>query len=829
MPIESKKDNRPISASIWLTTIIPSAVIPIAGAILFNQYLNSFRWINEPFHSLLESVGSFAALILAFFILTMRNNDELKPSYIWVATTLMGMGLLDGFHAGISPGNEFVWLHSLATFIGGVTFALVTLPECISSHPKIQYAPYAMAIFSVVVGVISIVTPDLIPAMIKDNQFTLVAQLLNFIGGAGFILAWLYFVRNSSISDRLEKQLMANHALLFGAAGILFHFSVIWDATWWLWHILRLIAYLVILTFFIRIYLAHVTQIKENAEALKQKQKELELSQKIIDHANEGIIVTDNLHNIIQVNAAYSNITGFSASELMHKKPTLFRPDFNDPVLYKKASQKLTKTGYWSGEVWEHKKNGETFPQWLSITAMYDQSKQAINYVSIMHDITERKNTEAKLEQLAYYDALTKLPNRTLFKERLTQDLLSCQRLHSNVAVLVIDLDEFKMVNDTLGHSAGDELLKHVAQRFLKELRESDTVARLGGDEFVVLIPFVESTEHVSEIARKIIQAIKAPFTINDTLVNIGASIGISTFPDDGQDVETLFKHADLALYKAKDSGRNNFKFFSAQLHELAVEHIELKQALKNALINKQFEVHYQPKVDLRFNKIIGMEALIRWNHPEKGMIMPNDFIPFSEESGLIIDIGKQVLEVACIQSKIWSDRFNTPLNLAVNLSTKQFKDNQLLNAIKATLKKSALPAAQLELEITESSLIDDIEEAMSIMRNIRNQGIQLAIDDFGTGYSSLEYLKRFPINTIKIDRSFVKDISQEPDDRAIIETIILLSEKLGIKNVAEGIETSEQLAFLDTLNCPLGQGYLFSKPLNKVEFEAYLEQHLNT
>ncbi|MBN2866710.1 MAG: EAL domain-containing protein [Thiotrichales bacterium] len=945
--------KRPVTTNIWLTTIIPSAVIPIAGAILFNQFLDSYRWVSEPFHSLLESVGSFAALILAFFILTMRNSDELKSSYIWVATTLMGMGLLDGFHAGISPGNEFVWLHSLATFVGGVTFALVTLPDRISSHPKVKHAPFAMAIFSVTIGLVSVFMPQLIPMMITHNEFTLMAQLLNFIGGIGFILAWFFFVKSSNIEDHLERQLLANHALLFGAAGVLFQFSVIWDATWWLWHILRLAAYLIILSFFIRIYLNKVKSIKENAKQLEEKQIELErersliqdiienspslislkdlkghfilvntpfrekfnqsnqaiygltavelfdtqtaeietqldnqvistnnvvekeitlnisnkeqtfiasrfpvknkqneayaigsiltditerkaiekhlkLSQDIIDHTHEGILVTDHQLNITQINIAYSEITGFSLRDLVNKTPRIFQPDIHEKLFYQHLWKKLDETGHWSGEFWDFKKDGSRFPQWLSISTIYDQNKNITNYVGILHDISEIKETETKLEQLAYFDPLTKLPNRTLFKERLNQELLLCHNQKSNLAILLVDLDEFKMVNDTLGHSVGDELLKLVSQRFLQNIQDTDTVARLGGDEFIILLPFLENIERATEIAKNIIGAAKQTFTIHDQSVNISASIGIAIYPSDGDTAETLFKNADLALYKAKDTGRNTFKFFSKELQTRANEHIKLKKELQDALVNNEFDVYYQPKINLKTNQVMGMEALIRWNHPSKGLVYPDQFISFSEQSGLIIPIGQYVLNKACRETQQWSEQFNIPLHISVNLSTKQFKDKDLLHTIQQSLKESALPAHQLELEITESSVMDDVDKAIEIMNQIYQDGVQIALDDFGTGYSSLAYLKCFPIHTIKIDRSFIKDILTDPDDRAIIESVILLSEKLQIENVAEGVEQIEQLDYLKAHNCQIAQGYLFSKPLNANDFMQFLNDHIS-
>ena len=935
-----------------MTILLPSAVIPVAGAMLLMHFYDGVSWVNEPFHSLLESIGSFAALILALFIITMRNDKELNPKYIWVATTLMAMGLLDGFHAGISPGNAFVWLHSLATFIGGVTFALIILPERIAKLPILNFAPFIMAVFAITAGLVSVFMPQVIPNMLEEGQFTPTAEFLNIVGGLGFIIAAIYFVQKKNVEDQFERHLLANHTMLFGVAGLLFHFSLIWDATWWLWHILRLAAYLVILGFFLKIYLDTVKEIKVNERRLKEKTLELErersitsgiientpslvslkdpqgnyitvnepfsrffniqkqdlyqrkdeelfhssivsecskldqqvlelkqsveqeislnvndqdytfivtkfplkdsqqtvyavgsiltnitqrkkietklqLAQKIIDHTNEGIIVTDADGLITQVNIAYSEITGFSSKELINKNPNFLQSGKHTPAFYKDLWKTLLTTGHWSGEVWDNKKNGQTFPQWLSISAIKDANKKVIHYVGLMHDISKEKQIEAELKSIAYYDSLTGIPNRLLFKDRLMQEIAHSHREETSLAVLIIDLDDFKLVNDSLGHDAGDLLLSGVALRLKEHTRSSDTVARLGGDEFAIILTQLEEFGTASQIAQKLIDEIDKPYDLNGNTVKVSASIGIATYPNDTDKVETLIKYADLALYSAKDAGRNTFTFFSQGLQDETTHFIETKQALSLAIENQQFEVFYQPKIALKTNEIVGMEALIRWNHPTKGLVTPDNFIGLSEKTGLIIPIGEWILKEACMQAEKWANQFQLPLELAVNLSTKQFKDPGLIKMIKDALKESELKLAKLEIEITESSLVDDIDQAILTMNQIRNLDIELAIDDFGTGFSSLNYLKRFPINTLKIDRSFVQDIIQEHDDRAIIESIILLSESLKLKVVAEGIEDAEQLAFLNQKNCRYGQGYLFSKPLNANDFEAFLTEHI--
>ncbi|BBP44571.1 EAL domain-containing protein [Thiosulfativibrio zosterae] len=931
--------------STWFKIIVPSLVIPVAGALVLNQLFDSAQWVNEPFHALLESMGSFSALFLAMFIITMRNNQRLCPRYIWVATTLMGMGLLDGFHAGISAGNAFVWLHSLATFVGGVTFALVVLPVRYAQLPAVNKAPWIMSLFAVTVGIGSVVFPEWIPQMIRDGHFSGTAEVLNFIGGLGFILAAIHFMQKQNTTDVFERALLANHTLLFGAAALLFHFSLIWDATWWLWHVLRLIAYVVILVFFLRLYFDSVREIRINEQKLTEKTRELErersltsgiienspsiislkdtdgrymvvnqpfcrlfgldktqvygqsandlfetaiaagllsadtqvlnqnqsveseiaitlngkiftfistkfplkdasgsvyaigsiltditqrkrienellLSQKIIDHTNEGVLVTDSQGIITKVNIAYSEITGYSARELLNKSPRFLKSGLHDDAFYQKMWKFLTDTGHWSGEIWDHKKNGQAFPQWLSISAIKDAQKVVTHYVGIMHDITAEKNIEAELKNIAYYDALTGIPNRVLFKDRLTHEMAHNHRENTQIALLFIDLDDFKLVNDSLGHDAGDELLALVAKTLKQQVRSSDTVARLGGDEFAIILPQLTEFETASKIAQKIITELRAPVSIQGRSLTVGASIGISTFPNDALSVEELTKFADLALYSAKNAGRNNFKFFSQALQDQTNHYIELQAGLKKATQNHEFEVYYQPKICLQTQSLVGMEALIRWNHPVKGVLTPIEFISFAEQTGLILPIGAWILQAACRQAEIWSQALNRSLEVAINLSTQQFKDEKLIKVIQQALQESGVHKARVELEITETSLFDNIEQAIQTMHAIRELGITLAIDDFGTGFSSLSYLKRFPISTLKIDRSFVKDLAVDEDDKAIVESIIAMSEKLKLKVVAEGIETQAQLDLLKERNCHYGQGYLFAKPLRAEEFE---------
>lgn len=436
-----------------------------------------------------------------------------------------------------------------------------------------------------------------------------------------------------------------------------------------------------------------------------------------------------------------------------------------------------------------------------------------------MLDISNQKAAENKLKEMAFYDPLTGLPNRTLFRDRLNQVVSACHRNQSQMALMFIDLYRFKVVNDTLGHAAGDELLVEAARRLRKGVREMDTVARLGGDEFTVIVTDVSQPDHLSGLAGELIRALGQPMELYGKTIHVGASVGIAIYPDDGKDSETLVKNADIAMYQAKDAGRNTFQYFSAAIQASVYDRVEMETDLNNALTRNELHLVYQPKYDLIERKLVGMEALIRWQHPTQGMIGPSQFIPLAEETGLILPMGGWVLHEACRQFVNWLHDDNREIKLAVNLSARQFLHPGLVKQIESVLKDTAIPARNLELEITESMVMANIEKAITTMEELRGLGISLAIDDFGTGYSSLSYLKRFPIDTLKIDRSFVRDITKNPQDDAIVSVIISLARSLKLNVIAEGIETEEQLQFLTQSHCTQGQGYLLGRPMPADEF----------
>lgn len=570
--------------------------------------------------------------------------------------------------------------------------------------------------------------------------------------------------------------------------------------------------------------LASVCTIATDITERKRTEKDLLLAKRIIESANEAVVVTDMQGVIADVNAAFEKLTGFSRDEVIGKTPAINKSGYHDEKFYRAMWQQLHEQGNWSGEIWDRRKNGEVYPKWLSINKVHDEIEDNFHYVGIFSDISSKKQTEDQLEKLAYYDALTGLPNRLLFRSRLAQEIASAKRHAHQVALFFIDLDRFKNVNDTLGHAAGDELLKIVAKRLQDNVREEDTISRLGGDEFTIIVPEVKSPEQVSVMAQKIIDALNFPILLGEKEVHIGSSIGISLYPQDGQDIEQMTRNADLALYKAKDEGRNNFQFFSHDLQAAILERLEMETEIHSALKNKEFSLYFQPKFNLESGELSGMEALVRWHHPRRGVVSPQEFIPLAEETGQIVPLGEWILREACQQAEAWNRQHASKLKVAVNLSARQFQQRDLNEVVRRCLEESGLSASFLELELTESMVMSDVEVAINSMQSLCELGLTLAIDDFGTGYSSLSYLKRFPIHTLKIDRSFVRDLTEDSDDASIVQAVIALAQKLNLNVVAEGVETDEQYHFLRQHGCKEVQGYLLGHPVRADEFPRFLK-----
>ncbi len=547
--------------------------------------------------------------------------------------------------------------------------------------------------------------------------------------------------------------------------------------------------------------------------------------------SQEGMLVTDANNIILRVNRAFTRITGYSAEEVIGRNPRILQSGRQDTIFYAAMWKSINNTGIWEGEVWNRRKNGEIFPEHLTITAVKDQDGIVSNYVATLSDITLSKAAADEIEQLAFYDPLTGLPNRRLLLNRLKPALASSHRSSRKGALLFIDMDNFKTLNDTLGHDIGDMLLQQVAERLTSCVREVDTVARLGGDEFVVMLEHlseqtIEAVEQTEIVGNKILTTLNQPYLLATHNYHSTPSIGATLFKGHKQSVDELLKQADIAMYHAKASGRNTLRFFDSEMQDTINIRAALEADLRLALAENQFEMYYQLQI-AHNNQAVGAEALIRWHHPRRGLVSPADFIPLAEENGLILSIGQWVLETACSQIKIWEESKHIQhLQLSVNVSARQFRQADFVEQIRQVLRRSAINPNRLKLELTESLMLDDIEDTIVKMNILREIGIHLSMDDFGIGHSSLSRLKKLPLDQLKIDQSFVRDIASDPDDAHIVQAIIAMANNLGIEVIAEGVETEAQRIFLEQNDCSLCQGYLFSEPIPIEKFESLLKKH---
>ncbi|WP_249383880.1 bifunctional diguanylate cyclase/phosphodiesterase [Chitinivorax sp. B] len=555
----------------------------------------------------------------------------------------------------------------------------------------------------------------------------------------------------------------------------------------------------------------------------KDVELKMRLNAQAFESSREAILITDSNKQIISINRAFMEITGFSASEALGNSPKMLSSGLHDQDFYRNIWDTVRVLGHWEGEIWDRHRDGRSYPQWMTISAVINAAGVITNYIAVFSDITHRKASEEHTRYIAEHDFLTNLPNRILLLDRATQAIGAAQRNGKQLAILFLDLDRFKNINDSLGHHIGDRLLKQVAQRLEACVRSSDTVSRLGGDEFIILLIDVDNVESVGHIADKVLKEITNTYLVDDYEFDITGSLGISLYPMDGNDMDTLIKNADAAMYHAKERGRNNYQFFSKEMNVRLVERLTMELALRKALDNEEFMLLYQPQVELCSGRITGAEALIRWMHSDFGVVPPGRFIPVTEESGLIIPIGKWVLETACLQAKAW-EKAGYPIVMAVNLSSVQFRQKDLLSTIVSALQRANLDPHLLELEITEGIILEGAERTIETMNALVRIGVKLSIDDFGTGYSSLSYLKRFPINKLKIDRSFVRDIDTDAGDAAITRAIIDMARNLNLKVIAEGVETKAHLDFLLAHGCDEYQGYYFAKPILAEEFERMLK-----
>lgn len=557
-----------------------------------------------------------------------------------------------------------------------------------------------------------------------------------------------------------------------------------------------------------------ITKRSENESKLRQ-------SAIVFENTLEGVFITDNNNIFLDVNQSFLEITGYSREEVIGNDTGMLRSDKHDQKFYSDIWQSLAETAQWQGEIWYKRKDNSVCPVWLTVNGATDNSGEITNYVAVFNDITEIKESQEKLDYLAHHDALTSLPNRLLFNMRLEQALSHAKRNNTKLAVLFIDLDRFKNINDSFGHKAGDDLLVHLATGLKARIRAEDTIARISGDEFIILFEDLQSTESMVGSIEKIMKTFSRSLVIEGHRIQTTASIGISVYPLDGDSAVDLVRNADAAMYQAKEEGGNTYQFYTQDLTQKALERVIMENELRDALDNNEFYLVYQPQLDLASKKLVGLEALLRWQHPGRNLIPPDQFIPLAEDSGLIKPIGELVLNLACRQGKKWLASGYDFGRIAINISGVQVNRGKLFDSVSKALTESGLPPEHLELEITESAIMKQTESAVVQLNQLRELGVTLSVDDFGTGYSSLSYLKKLPIHKLKVDRSFVHDITNSSDYIAIVEAIIAMGTRLGLTVIAEGVEYAEQEEFLCSAGCHEVQGYFYSKPVSPGDVET--------
>lgn len=546
-----------------------------------------------------------------------------------------------------------------------------------------------------------------------------------------------------------------------------------------------------------------------------ERAREVRLQQAavVFDSTNEGVVITDQQNRIVSVNQAFSRITGYQPEQVLGQSPTLFKSGWHDDAFYQDLWQSLRRNGCWQGEIWNRRANGEIYPQWQTINTVRDAAGTTSHYVAVFADISQIKRSQKELDFLAHHDPLTRLPNRLLIVERLQTALARARRQDSRLGLVFIDIDRFKTVNDSMGHSAGDEVLRSAAERMSQLCREQDTLARLGGDEFLLLVEDLRQAEELVPLVHRLQRAFSRPFEIDDRALHLNVSLGMSIYPEDGVSAAELLRNADTAVTQAKNSGRNTYAFYTQALTDQAVRQLALESDLHRALKQHQLRVFYQPQIDLQSGGVVGMEALVRWQHPTMGLVAPDEFLPIAEHAGLLGAVDEFVLVAACHQARCWRDAGVPLASMAVNMSGYWLERGDVLSSVDRALDSAGLPAECLELEITEGEIMQRGDAIMGTLDALRAKGVKLAIDDFGTGYSSLLRLKRLPVTKLKIDRGFVMDLPGDENDAAIPGAIIALGRSLKLVITAEGVETSEQQELLRIMGCDFGQGYLYSRP----------------
>jgi diguanylate cyclase (GGDEF)-like protein/PAS domain S-box-containing protein len=542
----------------------------------------------------------------------------------------------------------------------------------------------------------------------------------------------------------------------------------------------------------------------------------------VFELSQEGIFITDAQHRFVSVNRAFTQFTGYSLADLQGRDSTIFRSDHHDKDFYKAMYARIDQDGRWEGEIWSPRKTGELFPAWFTFSAIQDENGRVSQFLGIFTEISHHKDAEERIQRLVNYDGLTNLPNRALLSDRAQVALATARKTHGHVVAMQLNVDHFKNINELFGHDAGDTVLAELAKRLVGSLKPNDTVSRLGGDDFIILLP-ATSAMAAGHVALRLLAAVGAPLHMGTQVLRVTASIGVAEFPDNGQTWVQLSQAAETAVNQAKRDGRNTVSHFSPAVHLQLQQALAVEKDLQLAVERQQLVVHYQPQVHAHTQRVVGVEALVRWQHPEWGLVPPGRFIGVAEKAGLIRGIGDWVLQQALTDVAAWQAAGLPVVPVAVNLSMAQFRHEGLLDTVTQALSRSGLPAGMLELELTESVAMEDSEFTIATINRLKHLGVLLSIDDFGTGYSSLSYLKRFAVDKLKIDKSFVDGLNQDPEDEAIVTAVIQLAKSLGLKTIAEGVETSDQALFLRARGCDEFQGYLFSRPVPAAELAKLL------
>lgn len=551
------------------------------------------------------------------------------------------------------------------------------------------------------------------------------------------------------------------------------------------------------------------------------------IQKEIFERCVEGIVITDNNARIEWINPAFTKITGYEFSEVVGKNPSILKSDRHNRDFYKSMWESLINSGSWEGEIWNRRKSGEAYPEKLSIGVIKDKLGRTIKYVSVFNDLTKIKESEEFIKYHSYHDALTDLPNRQLYADRLRKAILSAKRNGNGLAVMFIDMDDFKRINEGFSHIIGDVLLKRVGERLKASIEEDETVARMSGDEFTILLPYIDKENDAIKAAKNIMENFELPFSIKGYEIFVNLSIGICIYPYDGEDVGVLVGNAHSAMYRAKEYSGSRYQLYTTAMNKMAIEKISIENDLHKALDRGELLLYYQPKIDLKTRKIAGIEALVRWQHPTKGLVSPGKFIPIAEETGIIIPMGNWILKEACKQNKRWQDEGYRPIPISVNLSAIQFRDEKLLYNIHGALNETGLENRYLDIEITENIAMEAVDHSMEIMNKLRENGITLSMDDFGKAYSSLSYLIKFPMDTLKIDKSFIDELEKTNNGKTIVKAIIEMAHSLNKTVVAEGVETKKQLDMLYETGCDQVQGYYFSRPVTADEIEEMFKEEI--